>query len=114
MGVLNVTPDSFSDGGVAFEPAAALDRALAIAAEGADILDVGAESTRPGAEPLDDEEEWRRLRPILKGLTVRLRIPISVDTYRAETARRALDAGAAMINDISGLEYDAGLGAVVA
>ena len=114
MGIVNVTPDSFSDGGVAFAPAAAIDRALAIEAEGADILDIGAESTRPGAEPLADGEEWQRLRPILKGLAARLRIPISVDTYRAETARRALDAGAAMINDISGLEYDAGLGAVVA
>jgi dihydropteroate synthase len=114
MGVLNVTPDSFSDGGEALEPSAAIDRAHAIEAEGADILDIGAESTRPGAEPLDHDEEWRRLRPILKGLASRLRIPISVDTYRAETARRALDAGAAMINDISGLEYDAGLGAVVA
>ena len=114
MGVLNVTPDSFSDGGTAFEPDAALDRARAIEADGADIIDIGAESTRPGAEALDDEEEWRRLRPILKGLASRIAIPISVDTYRAETARRALDAGAAIINDVSGLEYDPRLGVVVA
>ena len=114
MGVLNVTPDSFSDGGTAFTPDAALDRARAIEAEGADIIDIGAESTRPGADALDDGEEWRRLRPILKGLASKIAIPISVDTYRAETARRALDAGAAIINDISGLEYDPRLGIVVA
>ena len=114
MGVLNVTPDSFSDGGEALEPAAAIDRALALAGEGADIVDVGAESTRPGAEAIDEAEEWRRLRPVLKGLASRLPVPVSVDTYRAETARRALDAGAAIINDVSGLEYDPALGAVVA
>jgi dihydropteroate synthase len=114
MGVLNVTPDSFSDGGEAYAPEAAVNRALAIEAEGADVLDVGAESTRPGADAVDSEEEWRRLRPVLKGLATRLTIPISIDTYRAETARRALDSGAAIVNDISGLEYDAGLGPVVA
>lgn len=114
MGVLNVTPDSFSDGGDAYSPEAAVDRALAIESDGADILDVGAESTRPGADPVDADEEWRRLRPVLKGLASRLRIPISIDTYRAETARRALDAGVALVNDISGLGYDAGLGPVVA
>jgi dihydropteroate synthase len=114
MGVLNVTPDSFSDGGQAFDAAAAVDRALEIEAEGADILDIGAESTRPGATPLDHEEEWRRLRPVLKGLTARLTIPVSIDTYRAETARRALDAGVAIVNDISGLEYDPRLGGIVA
>ena len=79
-------------------------------ADGADIIDIGAESTRPGATPVDAEEEWRRLRPVLKGLPHRLRVPMSVDTYKAETARRALDAGVAIINDISGLEYDAGPG----
>jgi dihydropteroate synthase len=114
MGVLNVTPDSFSDGGEAYTPASAIARALTIEADGADILDVGAESTRPGAEPVDAEEEWRRLRPVLKGLAHRLRIPISVDTYRADTARRALDTGVSIINDISGLRYDAGLGPLVA
>ena len=75
MGVLNVTPDSFSDGGTAFGPDAAVDRARAIEADGADIIDIGAESTRPGAEALDDDEEWRRLRPILKGLAVEDRDP---------------------------------------
>ncbi len=114
MGVLNVTPDSFSDGGLTLDPARAIDHALAIEADGADILDVGAESTRPGADAVDEAEEWRRLGPVLKGLAGRLRIPLSIDTYRAETARRALDAGVVIVNDISGLRYDAGLGAVVA
>jgi dihydropteroate synthase len=114
MGGLNVTPDSFSDGGEASTPERAIARALTIEADGADILDVGAESTRPGADPVDGEEEWGRLRPVLKGLSHRLRIPISVDTYRAETARRALDTGVAIVNDISGLGYDAGLGPIVA
>jgi dihydropteroate synthase len=114
MGVLNVTPDSFSDGGLAFDPVAAIDRALAMESEGADLIDIGAESTRPGADAIDAAEEWRRLRPVLKGLARRLRLPVSIDTYRAETARRALDEGVAMVNDISGLGYDPGLGPVVA
>jgi dihydropteroate synthase len=114
MGVLNVTPDSFSDGGLAGDAAQAIERALQMEAEGADLIDIGAESTRPGAEPVDADEEWRRLRPVLKGLRTRLRIPISIDTYKADTARRALDEGAVMVNDISGLRYDAGLGALVA
>jgi len=114
MGVLNVAPDSFSDGDATMDRARAIDRALEIEAEGADILDVGAESTRPGAEEVPAEEEWRRLVPILETVVRRLRIPVSIDTYKAETARRALDAGVAIVNDISGLGYDAGLGAVVA
>jgi dihydropteroate synthase len=114
MGVLNVTPDSFSDGGLAFDADRAIERALEIEAAGADLVDIGAESTRPGADPIDAPEEWRRLKPVLKRLAGHLRIPISVDTYRAETARRALDQGAAIINDISGLGYDASLGSVVA
>ena len=114
MGVVNVTPDSFSDGGQSLDPAMAIDRALAMESEGADIIDIGAESTRPGAESVDATEEWRRLRPVLKGLAGRLRVPVSIDTYRAETARRALDEGAAIVNDISGLGYDARLGGVVA
>jgi dihydropteroate synthase len=114
MGVLNVTPDSFSDGGEALDPARAIDRALAFEAEGADIIDIGAESTRPGADAVDAAEEWRRLRPVLKGLARQLRVPLSIDTYRADTARRALDEGVAIVNDISGLGYDAGLGAIVA
>jgi dihydropteroate synthase len=113
MGVLNVTPDSFSDGGVAFDPARAIDHALGMEAEGADILDIGAESTRPGAAPVSAEDEWARLRPVLKGLPHQLRIPVSIDTYKADVARRALDAGVAIVNDISGLSYDSGLGALV-
>lgn len=114
MGVLNVTPDSFSDGGLAFDPARAVDLALAMEADGADIIDIGAESTRPGAAPVDAKAEWVRLRPVLKGLPHRLRVPLSVDTYKSEVARRALDTGVAIINDISGLAYDAGLGALIA
>ena len=114
MGVLNVTPDSFSDGGVAFDHARAIDYAIAMEADGADILDLGGESTRPGADPVDASEEWRRVGPVLRALGPRLRIPISIDTYRKETAARALEAGAAIVNDISGLEYDAGLGRVIA
>jgi dihydropteroate synthase len=114
MGVLNVTPDSFSDGGESIDPARAVDRAFALEAEGADILDLGGESTRPGAAPVDARDEWQRLQPVLTTLAGRLRIPISIDTYRAETAERALSAGAVIVNDISGLEYDPRLGAVVA
>lgn len=114
MGVLNVTPDSFSDGGQAFDPARAIDLALALEADGADILDLGGESTRPGADAVDDTTEWQRVQPVLTALATRLRIPISIDTYRATTAQRALDAGAVIVNDISGLEYDPGLGTVVA
>jgi dihydropteroate synthase len=114
MGVLNVTPDSFSDGGQALDPARAVDRAFQIESQGADLIDIGAESTRPGAAPVDEAEEWRRVRPVLKSLATRLRIPISIDTYRAATARRALDEGVAIVNDISGLGYDPELGAVVA
>lgn len=114
MGVLNVTPDSFSDGGLVGDPELALARALEMEAAGADLLDVGAESTRPGAEPVDAAQEWERLGPVLRRLHGRVRVPISVDTYKADTARRALDAGAAIVNDISGLRFDPGLAAVVA
>jgi dihydropteroate synthase len=114
MGVLNVTPDSFSDGGSTYDPARAVERAQEIEAAGADILDLGAESTRPGAEPIGADEEWRRLQPVLNRLASTLRIPISIDTYRAGTADRALRAGAVIVNDISALRYDPGLGSVVA
>jgi dihydropteroate synthase len=114
MGVLNITPDSFSDAGQAFEVERAIERALAMELDGADIIDIGAESTRPGAEPVDAAEEWRRLRPVLSGLALKLGIPISIDTYRAETAKRALDEGAVIVNDISALEYDPALGPIVA
>jgi dihydropteroate synthase len=114
MGVLNVTPDSFSDGGQAFEAERAIDRALTMESDGADLIDVGAESTRPGADPVDGAEEWRRLRPVIASLARQLRIPMSIDTYRAETAQRALDQGVAIVNDISALGYDPDLGSVVA
>jgi dihydropteroate synthase len=114
MGVLNLTPDSFSDGGLSRDPLRAIDLALGMEAEGADIIDVGAESTRPGATPVPAAEEIARLRSVLKTLVGRVRIPLSIDTYKAETARFALGEGAAIVNDISGLEYDPALGPVVA
>ncbi|MCC6272159.1 MAG: dihydropteroate synthase [Deltaproteobacteria bacterium] len=101
MGILNVTPDSFSDGGKFLEPKRALERARRMIAEGADLIDVGGESTRPGAAPVTPEEEWRRLQPVLAALTAATAAPISVDTRHAETARRVLDAGASVVNDVS-------------
>lgn len=114
MGVLNVTPDSFSDGGKALDAAQALDLALAMVAGGADIIDVGAESTRPGAPPVSAHDEIARALPVLKALAPRIKIPISIDTYKASTARVALDEGASIINDISGFAYDAELAPLVA
>ncbi len=103
MGILNVTPDSFSDGGRYFQFHQALKRALALAEEGADIIDVGGESTRPGSEPVSLEEERRRVIPLIKEISREVDIPISVDTYKPEIAREALEAGASLINDIYGL-----------
>jgi dihydropteroate synthase len=114
MGVINVTPDSFSDGGRALDPARALDIAQAMAAAGADLLDIGAESTRPGASPVDAAEELARVLPVIKAIAARVSLPISIDTYKAAVAAAALDAGAAIVNDISGFEYDAALGPLVA
>jgi len=118
MGILNVTPDSFSDGGAYFETDAAVAHALQIQEEGAGILDIGARSTRPGHKPVPIEEELRRLLPVLKALRGRLRIPVCVDTVSPEAARAALSLGAIIINDVSGmaseemaravLEYGAG------
>jgi dihydropteroate synthase len=114
VGILNLTSDSFYDGGRYSEPARALSRAEAMAAEGADAVDVGAQSTRPGAgAPVGVEEEWERLRAVLPEL-VRMGLPVSVDTYRAEVARRALDAGAAMVNDVTGLTAEPELASHVA
>jgi dihydropteroate synthase len=113
MGVLNVTPDSFSDGGIAVDPDRAIASALAMEADGADLIDIGGESTRPGAEAVGPDEEWGRVGPVLEGLSHRLAVPVSIDTYRAETARRALDLGACIVNDISGLRYDPALGEIV-
>lgn len=102
MGILNVTPDSFSDGGRYAEPSAAIVRARELEANGASIVDIGAQSTRPGCTPLSAEEEWRRLQPVLTGLQGSLQVPISVDTFFPEVARRSLESGAAIINDVSG------------
>ncbi|MBZ5577865.1 MAG: dihydropteroate synthase [Acidobacteriia bacterium] len=113
VGVLNVTPDSFSDGGRYSDPDRAFARALEIEEQGADILDVGAESTRPGSERISAAEEMRRLIPVLKRLKDRLSIPISVDTYKAEVAERALELGAEIINDPSGLTFEPQLSRVV-
>jgi len=107
MGVVNVTPDSFSDGGKYLDPAAAIEHGKRLAAEGAGILDLGAESSRPGSEPVSEEEEKRRLIPVLEGLRRALPdMPLSVDTTKAAVAAPALDAGADMINDISGGAFD--------
>ena len=101
MGVVNVTPDSFSDGGRFVDAKAAVEHGLVLAAEGADILDVGGESTRPGAEPVSEAEELRRVLPVIEGLA-QAGIPISADTTKPGVARRALEAGAAIVNDIAG------------
>jgi dihydropteroate synthase len=114
MAVINITPDSFAETAASTDPARAIDAALAAQAEGADILDLGAESTRPGAGTVPAEEERRRLLPVLQALVPRLRVPISVDTRKAEVARAALAEGAAIVNDISGLRYDPALGRHVA
>ena len=114
MAVVNLTPDSFSGHDFSVDPGRALDVALAAEAAGADLLDLGAESTRPGAAPVDAEEELRRLLPALRRIVRETRLPISIDTTKAAVAGAALDEGAALVNDISGLRYDAGLGAVVA
>jgi dihydropteroate synthase len=114
MGILNVTPDSFAADAPLLDPDRAVARALEMAAEGADIIDIGGESTRPGAEPVPADEEWRRIEPVLRRLAGRLEVPISVDTYKASVAERALDLGAVMVNDVSGLTYDPALAAVVA
>src|SRR5580704_2341302 len=106
MGVLNITPDSFSDGGAFLDSGDAVARALQIEKDGADIIDIGGESTRPGATPVLVEEELRRILPVIEGLRGKLRIPISVDTRRASAAEAALAAGAEIINDVSGLRAD--------
>ena len=106
MGVLNVTPDSFSDGNQYLDPDRAYARAMEMEEQGADIIDVGAESTRPGAKPIDAAEELRRLVPVLKRLRDQLSIPISVDTYKAEVAERALELGVEIVNDPSGFTFD--------
>ncbi|HVK16717.1 MAG TPA: dihydropteroate synthase [Fimbriiglobus sp.] len=114
MGIVNVTPDSFSDGGRFLEPAVAVEHGLRLAEEGADLLDVGGESTRPGSESIPLEEELRRVVPVVQALATRTGVPISVDTSKAEVARQCLDAGAAIINDVTGLRGDPEMPAVAA
>ncbi len=114
MGVLNVTPDSFSDGGLFFDKESAVRRAHYLIGLGADILDIGGESTRPGAEALPLEEELRRTIPVIQAVAKSAHIPLSIDTFKAEVARRALDAGASIVNDISGLRFDPAMPKVVA
>ncbi len=109
MGVLNVTPDSFSDGGRFNDIEKAVDRALEMEAEGADILDIGGESTRPGSRAISAEEESARIFPVLERLQSRLKIPISVDSTKLEVARGAIERGAEILNDISGLRFEIGL-----
>jgi len=109
MGILNATPDSFSDGGAHLDPARAADAAARMVAEGAALLDVGAESTRPGAEPVLAVEERRRLLPVLRAIRAAVRVPIAVDTTKAEVAAAALDAGADLVNDVSAGRFDAEL-----
>jgi len=106
MGIVNVTPDSFSDGGLFATRERALAQAQKLVSEGADIVDVGAESTRPGHRPLTAEEEWARLAPLLAALVAEAGGPVSIDTYKAETARRALGLGVCLVNDVWGLQRD--------
>ncbi len=113
MGVVNVTPDSFSDGGLFETPEAALRQALKLIEEGADLLDVGGESSRPGAEPVSAATELARILPVVKGIRERSEIPISVDTYKASVASAVIEAGAEIINDISAFRFDADLPRIV-
>ena len=114
MGIINVTPDSFADGGERFDPVVAVADAERMVEQGADLLDIGGESTRPGASPLPVDEEWRRVGPVLEALRPRVSVPLSIDTYKADIARRAIDLGVDIVNDISALTYDTGLAAVIA
>jgi dihydropteroate synthase len=114
MAIVNVTPDSFADGGERFDPDVAVRDAMRMAAEGADILDIGGESTRPGAAPIDENEELRRVTPVLEGLRGRAPVPVSIDTYRSAVAARALELGATVVNDVSALAYDPALAGVAA
>jgi len=114
MGVVNVTPDSFSDGGAFLDPAAAIAHGLQLAAEGADVLDVGGESTRPGSDPVPLEVELERVLPVIDGLARATDVPVSIDTVKAEVADQAIRAGAALVNDVSALRHDPAMAEVVA
>lgn len=109
MGIVNVTPDSFSDGGMFLNPDDAIGHALRLGEDGADIIDVGGESSRPGSEPVGEEDELSRVIPVIRGIRQRCGIPISVDTTKSSVAARAIEAGADMINDISAGRFDAGM-----
>jgi dihydropteroate synthase len=114
MGILNVTPDSFSDGGAFFDRNKAIARAQEMARDGADIIDVGGESTRPGAAGVSADEEIRRVIPVIEAIAGSLNIPISIDTRKAAVARRAIEAGAKIVNDVSGLRHDPDMPSVIA
>ncbi len=114
MGVLNVTPDSFSDGGQFLEPWAAVAHGRRLAEEGADMIDVGGESTRPGAEPVAEAEELRRVLPVIERLSEQIGVPLSIDTSKAAVAREAIARGASFLNDVTALSGDPGMAAVVA
>ena len=114
MGILNVTPDSFSDGGLFYDTNEAIKRGVQIAEEGADIIDIGGESTRPGAFSISAKEQINRIIPVIKGLIKKIHIPISVDTSNAEVAEAAIKAGAVIVNDITGLRSDKDLANIVA
>ncbi len=114
MGILNVTPDSFSDGGLFFDRQRAVSHGVRMVEEGADMIDIGGESTRPGSKPLELEEELRRVIPVIKSLADEVNVPISIDTYKSAVAQKAIEAGAEMINDISGLNFDPSLAEVAA
>jgi len=114
MGIINVTPDSFSDGGLLLDPQRAIDAGLQMVESGADLLDVGGESTRPGAHALDEAEERRRVLPVIEGLTGKVSVPVSIDTYKTSVARAALESGASIVNDVSGFRYEPALAGTVA
>lgn len=114
MGIINTTPDSFSDGGRYFAPSVAVDAAIRMVEEGADMIDVGGESSRPGSDPVPEEEELRRVIPVIRGLAGRISAPLSIDTMKASVAREALAEGAEIVNDISAMTHDEGMAAVVA
>lgn len=114
MGVLNVTPDSFYDGGRFVDPERAVSQGLELVSQGADILDIGGESSRPGADPVSAEEELRRILPVIRNLVREVEVPISVDTYKAKVAQVALEEGAEIVNDISGLRFDPSLAKIAA
>jgi dihydropteroate synthase len=113
MGILNVTPDSFSDGGLYLDQAKAIDRGKEMEAEGADIIDIGGESSRPGSEAVPEDEELRRVLRVIEGVARSVKVPVSIDTYRATVARRAIEAGAQIVNDISSFRFDDQMGAIV-